>query len=74
MSKSFDEARSRSLIEYSLDVIALIESDGTVSYVSPSIVRVLGYTPEEFAGLDAFEVVHPDDRESAEGQFADLVR
>src|SRR3954453_1148638 len=74
MSHPFDEARFRALIEHSLDAIALVEPDGTVSYVSPSIVRVLGYTPEEFVGLDAFQVVHPDDREMAERQFADLAR
>jgi PAS domain S-box-containing protein len=74
MSYPFDEARFRALIEHSLDAIALIEPDGTVSYVSPSIVRVLGYEPEEFVGLDAFQAVHPDDRELAKRQFADLSR
>src|SRR3954470_244778 len=74
MSSPFDEERFRALIEHSLDAIALVEPDGTVSYVSPSIARVLGYMPEEFIGLDAFEAVHPDDRESARSRFAELTR
>src|SRR3954454_12329814 len=74
MSHPFDEARFRALIEHSLDAFALVELDGTVSYVSPSIVRVLGFTPEEFVGLDAFQAVHPDDRELAKEQFTDLTR
>ena len=74
MSQPLLEERFRALIEHSLDAIALIEPDGTVSYVSPSIVRVLGYSPEEFVGLDAFEAVHPDDRDAARKQFADLAR
>jgi PAS domain S-box-containing protein len=74
MSPAFDEERFRALIEHSLDAIALVELDGTVSYVSPSIVRVLGYTPEEFVGLDAFQAVHHDDRDSARQKFADLMR
>jgi PAS domain S-box-containing protein len=74
MSHPFDEERFRALIAHSLDAIALVEPDGTVSYVSPSIVRVLGYTPEEFVGLDAFQAVHPDDRESAKRQFSHLMQ
>src|SRR3954454_306400 len=73
MSHPFDEARFRALIEHSLDAIALVEPDGRVSYVSPSIVRVLGYTPKEFIDLDGFEVVHPDDRPEAMKRLSELV-
>ncbi|MBX6312714.1 MAG: PAS domain S-box protein [Isosphaeraceae bacterium] len=62
------------LVERSLDAIALIERDGIVSYVSPPIVRVLGYTPEEFIGLGPFEAVHPDDRDEAKRRFAELLQ
>jgi PAS domain S-box-containing protein len=41
--------------------------------VSPSIVRVLGYVPDEFVRLAPFEVVHPDDRDQARGRLADIV-
>jgi PAS domain S-box-containing protein len=74
MPQPFDGERFRALIEHSLDVIALVEPDGRISYVSPSIVRVLGYTPEEFIELEAFEAVHPDDRARAMQRLADVVR
>jgi PAS domain S-box-containing protein len=74
MSNPCDEVRFRALIEQSLDAIALVEPDGGVSYVSPAIVRVLGYTPEEFIALKAFEVVHPDERDQAIKLLASVVQ
>jgi PAS domain S-box-containing protein len=55
------EQQLRLLIENSTDVITVLNRDGTKRYVSPSIERSLGYTPEELTGKNAFELVHPDD-------------
>ncbi|MFL5625573.1 MAG: PAS domain S-box protein [Ktedonobacteraceae bacterium] len=51
----------RSLIENSSDIIALINTEGIVTYVSPSITPILGYTPQEIVGCHARDLVHPDD-------------
>lgn len=53
----------RTLVENSTDIIALVSAEGTITYVSPSITRVMGYTPEEFLGSHALVNVHPDDLE-----------
>jgi len=53
----------QSLIEHSVDAIALVDSQGRVLYVSPSIQRMLEYTSEELLGRAAFEFIHPDDQE-----------
>jgi diguanylate cyclase (GGDEF)-like protein/PAS domain S-box-containing protein len=51
----------RSLTENALDVIHVINPDGTTRYVSPSITRLLGYAPEELVGRSSEKLVHPDD-------------
>ncbi len=51
----------RSLIENALDVITVLEADGTIRYESPAIERVLGYTSEERIGTNAFSYLDPDD-------------
>lgn len=51
----------RSLIADSLDGMLLVNPCGTITFVSPSIRHILGYEPEEVAGRNAFEFVHPDD-------------
>ncbi|MBL7935056.1 MAG: PAS domain S-box protein [Bacteroidia bacterium] len=51
----------RALVENGSDAIAIIGIDGRVSYVSPSITKVLGYTEEEALKLNLYDMIHPDD-------------
>jgi PAS domain S-box-containing protein len=37
--------------------------DGLMTYLSPSVQRVLGYAPEELVGRDSFDFIHADDAE-----------
>ena len=55
----------RTLVESSQDLIVVIDHDGLITYVSPSLQRVLGFTPEQQVGHSAFEFVHPEDHETA---------
>ena len=59
------EERFRSLIQNATDIITLLDANGTVRYVSPAVERVTGYKPEEQVGINAFDAVHPDDRQRA---------
>jgi diguanylate cyclase (GGDEF)-like protein/PAS domain S-box-containing protein len=51
----------RNMIEYSNDMISLMDASGTLHYVSPSIKRTMGYEEHEMLGRNAFELIHPDD-------------
>ena len=59
------EARFRSLIEHSSDIIGITDEDGRIRYVSPSVRTVLGYEPEPMIGQKLAERVHPDDLAAA---------
>ena len=63
------EERFRSLVQNGFDVVSVYDADGTVVYDSPAIERVLGYTPEERLGQNAFDYLHPDDR----GRARDII-
>jgi PAS domain S-box-containing protein len=67
------EERFRALVEKSTDAIALLDAEGTILYASPSTQTVLGYTPEEFVGRNAFEGVHPDDLPYLKDLFEQLL-
>lgn len=67
------EERFRSLIEYSNDVIALIDGDGQLTYASPSMERILGFEPSSLLGTSALENVHPDDAAQAAWMLANLL-
>ena len=57
------ELRFRSLVQNSSDVITILGPDGFIRYESPSLERILGYKPEQLVGKNAFDFIHPDDRE-----------
>ena len=63
----------RSLLQNVLDVVAILEADGTLRYVSPGVEAMLGYTPEQVTGTGAFDYVHPDDLERAVGALAETL-
>jgi len=55
------ESYFRHLTEYSLDLITILDADGTIRFESRSIARELGYESADYIGKNAFEFVHPDD-------------
>gem|GEM_PF-806009 len=55
------EEKFRLLADSASDVISFYDKDRTLRYVSPSVTRITGWTPEEIMGHDTFEVVHPED-------------
>ncbi|WP_072044968.1 putative bifunctional diguanylate cyclase/phosphodiesterase [Aliterella atlantica] len=59
------EAKFRSLIQNSSDMICILEPDGVMQYSSPSHERILGYSPSYLMGKNAFDFIHPEDVNSA---------
>ncbi|WP_276255540.1 PAS domain-containing protein [Halomontanus rarus] len=70
--RALEDARERfrALIEHGSDMITVIDETGEITYQSPAIERVLGYDPDERIGENAFESVHPDDRDRVREAFA----
>ncbi len=57
------EAKWRSLIQNSSDLITILSANGTILYESPSIERMLGYSPEELVGQPVLSYIAPEDSE-----------
>lgn len=56
-----NEAKWRSLIHNSSNLIVILEPNGFIRYVSPAIQEILGYKPKELIGKNTFKFVHSDD-------------
>ena len=56
------EARFRSLVAHSSDLITVLDADGIVTYQSPSIERVLGYPADEVEGKRFDRLLSEHDR------------
>jgi diguanylate cyclase (GGDEF)-like protein/PAS domain S-box-containing protein len=67
---SREERLYHSLVQYSSDIVAILEADGSIRYVSPSVERMLGYRPEDLVGKGAFDYVHPENIEFVSSSFA----
>lgn len=67
------EARFRALIEQSYDMIHVVDRANTVLYCTPSVTPILGYAPEEFMGMPAHRLMHPDDVPFGIKEFARMV-
>jgi len=68
------EERFRALVDRSSDLIAILEPEGQFRYTSPAVERILYYSQDEIAGMNAFELVHPDDRPRVRARFAEVMR
>ena len=66
-----DDQFFRKLVEASQDFIVVIDHEGKVTYVSPSMQRVLRFEPAQIYGHSAFEFIHPEDHETAQRALAD---
>ncbi len=64
----------RALIENALDVVTILDGQGTVLYVNAGIQAVLGYPPQELAGSDVFRLVHEEDLPRVREKFGALLR
>ncbi|MDF2714699.1 MAG: domain S-box protein [Paenibacillus sp.] len=64
----------RIVAENTSDTIVLVDNEAIVRYVSPSIRTLTGYSVEEYEGMDAFDMIHPDDRNRVRLSHSEAVR
>ncbi|HET6764150.1 MAG TPA: PAS domain S-box protein, partial [Longimicrobiaceae bacterium] len=67
------EARFRSMLEYAHDIVAVLDGDGSVTFASPAVERVLGYSRETLEGMELLHLVHPDDLRAVQLALDDAV-
>ncbi len=56
-----NEARFRTLVENSNELILQTTADGLITYASPNYETITGRSPAELIGIHVFAHVHPDD-------------
>jgi PAS domain S-box-containing protein len=67
-----DLQRYEAYLEESSDVITVLDDDGTVTYQSPAVERILGYEQDELIGQSGFDFIHPDDVDEVRETFTAL--
>ena len=64
------EERYRSLVENLNDAVFTLDAQGILTYVSPAIERMLGYSAEEITSQHFSRFIHPDDLPELQASFA----
>src|SRR5947207_910886 len=67
-----NQQQSHPHIENCSDIVAFINAEQKVTYVSPSITSIMGYSPEEIVGCHALALVHPDDLNTLQRLLGEL--
>lgn len=62
------------LIENLTDIIVVVEKDGTIRYISPSVKEVNGYNPSDLIDTTLFEHLHTEDIASVETFFNEAIK
>ena len=66
------EQRYRLMAKNMKDMVMLHDADGGTLWASPSVKEITGRTPSEAVRLNAFDVIHPDDKERVARHLAHL--
>ncbi|MES2730577.1 MAG: PAS domain S-box protein [Bacteroidota bacterium] len=64
----------RSLIQYSTDIISVLEADGKARYQSPSFYQALGLSESDTIGRLIFDFIHPEDVPHVLDVFSQLLQ
>ncbi len=72
-SKRRQQRRTERFVEESVDVITIVDEDGTFSYVSAASNRVLGYDADTLSGTNIFDYIHVNDQEAAMSDFVSII-
>lgn len=68
------EETHRLITENMTDLIALLDTDGNLTYVSPSFLRMLGHPLEFYTGQSSFTTIHPDDLAYSKEKFQAMLK
>jgi diguanylate cyclase (GGDEF)-like protein/PAS domain S-box-containing protein len=68
------EAFFRALNRESTDVVVVTEASSRITYVSPSVTRVLGYRREDLLGRTGVDFLVPDDEDQGPGGLLETRR
>ena len=69
---SESEARFRSLVQNSSDLITILDLNNKIKYTSASIEKILGYKEEDLEGKDILNFIHEDERQIVRRIFSKI--
>lgn len=66
------EKKFKALVQEGSDLMGIMDLEGNYKFVSETTTAILGLRPEEFIGKNAFDFIHPEDKERVIKQYQSL--
>ncbi|WP_296149687.1 PAS domain S-box protein [uncultured Flavobacterium sp.] len=66
------EQRFKALVQDGSELISILDSKGHFIYISPNVERNYGIDPQEYIGVNAFDLLHPGDAPFFISEFSKL--
>jgi two-component system, cell cycle sensor histidine kinase and response regulator CckA len=64
------ERKYRHIVDSASEGVWMLDAAGRTTFVNARMAEMLGYTPEEMAGIRALDLIFPEDREDAARRLA----
>jgi PAS domain S-box-containing protein len=68
------EGLHRQILDCSKDLISVVDLDGTIVVISPSVFGTLGVQPQQMVGTYFAQLVHPEDLAAAQEMFSNAMQ
>lgn len=60
---SYNQQLLETILTHTSDMLLIVDQNRHIIYSTPSVYEITGYSPDELKDVDAFKIVHPEDRE-----------
>jgi PAS domain S-box-containing protein len=68
------EEKYRLLAENTQDLITIQDSDGLLTYVSPSSEKIIGYPAGKLIGKKIYDIIYPEDKKNLKKKWIEAMR
>lgn len=68
-----NELKFKAILQNLVDVVFVLNKEGQIKYVTPSVTAVLGYAEDELAGKPCLDFIHPQDMDRSRKLFDELL-
>jgi PAS domain S-box-containing protein len=69
----FERARTRAIVDSVLDIVVILDANGTIVFENAAVERVLGFRPGDRIGQSILEHAHPDDVAAGGASMAEIL-
>jgi PAS domain S-box-containing protein len=73
LALALSEQKFKAMVQNGSDIIAVLNKQMHMQYLSPSVERIAGFKPDELVGKNTADFIHPDDLQKVLHDFGEVL-